>query len=79
MEAGLFLMVNQDCKNWKCPGGLKGRWMIAQGNALGSGDRVGIAFPGCRSARGGVALPWAIIRRPFRPRGDRAGLFYLIN
>ena len=27
-----------DCNNWKCPGGLKDRWMIAQGVALGSDD-----------------------------------------
>ena len=74
-------------------GGLKGRRMIAQGNALGlngekntrnlrtssrpaegrpgggsqvAGDGSRIASPGCRSAIG-VALPWAIVRRPFRP------------
>ena len=42
-------------------------WCTSSTNLVRRQDGSRIASPGCRSAFG-VALPWAIIRRPFRPR-----------
>ena len=42
------------------------RYAPTSGEILALGDRSCIASPGCRSAAG-VAQPWAIVRRPFRP------------
>ena len=42
------------------------RYAPTSGEIPALGDRSCIASPGCRSAVG-VAQPWAIVRRPFRP------------